>query len=127
MSDMECVKGVLKLIPNIEGEKDCELVISRLLLSNNCQHYLDDGSSIGDALFEYCSDNPNSTQYKLLNGKLYEVLEEVDLNPAEFIEIKERDGLIEYFALWYNGGGCLDEIIEDGMKDLDKKKTSDNN
>ena len=51
-----------------------------------------------------------------VNGKLYEI-DEVHLDPyGDCLVVKNDDGTIEFFAHYYNGGGSLEEVLEDEMK-----------
>lgn len=62
--------------------------------------------------------------YKFIysNGTLYEVLEHKDLGEADFLdETKDNgDGTIEFTYLFYNGGTCFSEMLEEGLDKIHK-------
>ena len=68
--------------------------------------------------FYYYIDVENQN-YKILNGKLYEVIQHVDLSDDDINTVNVRDnGTIEIFTEFYNGGCSLDEALEYNLNKL---------
>lgn len=67
---------------------------------------------------EYDLENPPEGILNIF-GKTYQVEFEIEreTNYLEFVDVKTDDqGNIEFHTLHYNGGGSLEEVIEDGLK-----------
>lgn len=59
-------------------------------------------------------------KYYVVNGAIYEVIEEDAFNPYDDISILKDngDGTYDYFMTFYNGGTCLRECIENELEKL---------
>lgn len=90
MSDYERNKGVLKPV-NVDTE-----------------HFTDEDYEI------YCDNG-----FYVIDGNIYlpsfEVKGETSCDSFEEVEVQE-DGSIRFHTLHYNGGGCLQEVIEDSLR-----------
>lgn len=64
------------------------------------------------------SDYMCDAKLLLLNGKLWEYRLVEDLDPCGFTHVlKDEENTKELITLWYNGGACLDEIVEWAFKE----------
>ncbi len=124
MSEIETRRGRIKLVPNIGGETTYEKKAKELIeylteddLNDDLSYGDFDYSDVFELLDEVCYDNPSKTQYMVLNKKIYEVLEDVELDICGFCEMDENpDGSINFITSWYNGGGSLGEVLEMELK-----------
>lgn len=117
MSEQETRRGKIRKVENIEGEIKYDKKILQLL--EDVKYGLEDGYTPEEALVEYQYDRLTKEYWMMLNNVLYEVLEDVQLDDGYFCEMVENpDGTINYFASYYNGGACLDEVLADGMKNM---------
>ncbi|QAY01070.1 hypothetical protein ZPAH1_orf00048 [Aeromonas phage ZPAH1] len=104
MSEMEFKKG--KILP---------LGVSAETFLRGRGIVPDEGYSYVEQFYEM--DWENDEKFMILHGKVYQVLDMVDLDPYGDVSITHNDdGTIEFSALWYNGGACLDEVIQDRLK-----------
>lgn len=67
-----------------------------------------------------CDDYDIGYKYYVVNGIVYETIEEEELDPYDdFSKLKDNgDGTYDYFMTFYNGGTCLKECIEDELEKL---------
>ena len=66
---------------------------------------------------EFCDKFYETTV--IINGKVF-MVEKTDVDPFGHIEITpQSDGSYLFDAMWYNGGGSLDEVLEN---EWDRKK-----
>lgn len=67
----------------------------------------------------YC-DEFMEDKYYVVNGSIYEIIEEEELDPYDDISILKDngDGTYDYFMTFYNGGTCLRECIEYELEKL---------
>ena len=59
-------------------------------------------------------------KYFIVNGEVWEAIEHIESEDGEFIDIMipNEDGTITFVQQFYNGGTCLSECIEDGIKKI---------
>lgn len=57
--------------------------------------------------------------YKV-DGKVYKLVEHNEIEDDIFKFWKNADGSISFVAEFYNGGTCLSEIIEDGVRKINR-------
>lgn len=67
-----------------------------------------------------CDDYDIGYKYYVVNGIVYETIEEEELNPCDDLSILKDngDGTYDYFMTFYNGGTCLSECIENELEKL---------
>lgn len=53
-----------------------------------------------------------------VDGKVYKLVEHIDIENDIFKFWKNDDGSISFVAEFYNGGTCLSEIIEEGVREV---------
>lgn len=59
-------------------------------------------------------------EYVVCNGELYKILSQDELYPDSTFTIREcTNGEYEYDVIFYNGGWCLEEAIEEAFRNLD--------
>lgn len=64
-------------------------------------------------------DKYTVNEYIVINGIVHKTLEYEDLDPCGHTSVeKNKDGTISFVSLWYNGGACLNETIEYGLRNL---------
>jgi len=63
-----------------------------------------------------------SNKYFIINGQIWEAIEHIKGEEGGDIDImiSNEDGTITFVMQFYNGGTCLSECIEDGLKRLKK-------
>lgn len=54
------------------------------------------------------------------NGKIYKLVEHVKLEDDMSLFNKNPDGSISFAVEFYNGGTCLSEIIEEGIREVNR-------
>lgn len=55
------------------------------------------------------------------NGKIYKLVEHTELEDDDIFKFwKNADGSISFVAEFYNGGTCLSEIIEEGIREVNR-------
>lgn len=75
---------------------------------------------IRDQIYQaiYCSKILKDVYY-IVGKKVYEDIDHVEFDECGFNDFrKNEDGTISYFTMFYNGGACLSEVIEDGLKEV---------
>ncbi len=75
--------------------------------------------------FETWEEQFRDTFYKkyfIADGEIWEVIEHVEGDDGGDIDIviPNEDGTVTFVMQFYNGGTCLSECIEDGLKRLNK-------
>jgi len=66
-------------------------------------------------------DTHRENGYLVLDGDIYKVTYEVEAEQdvCDFSEIKEEaNGTFSFHTLHYNGGGCLEEVLEEALNKL---------
>jgi len=52
-------------------------------------------------------------EFEIINNQLYIYKVNKEMDPYGFSEVTQNDdGSIDFFCMWYNGGGTLSEVIE---------------
>ena len=95
---------------------------------NKCKEINPELKSLSDSIEStwldvYCYDIDNRDQdYMILNGKLYKVIEHIDLShdDVNIVNVND-DGIIEIITSFYNGGCGLNEALEYNLEKLKKK------
>lgn len=54
------------------------------------------------------------------DGKVYKLVEHVEIENDIFKFWKNEDGSISFVVEFYNGGTCLSEMIEEGVREVNK-------
>lgn len=57
--------------------------------------------------------------FMVIDDQIYKVVLEVNrfIDDVEFADVEQKeDGTIHFHTLHYNGGACLEEVIEDALK-----------
>ena len=110
MSSIELHRGILVKV-NTRGltvEEYCEKL---------CKKYGYEIAYEGDTYVTTLTEIDDT--YKVLNGELYRCDDtEYPEDTSYLVDIKNNDGVYEYIAQFYNGGTCLNEVLENGLKDL---------
>jgi hypothetical protein len=105
----ETVGHVGKLIPmypNLDADLDTKIrwAVAELGIE------VDD-----DDLMEVVYDS--NSQLTVINNELYRMLD-IKFDPGEYVKVtRNRDGSIDYIAIWYNGGASFEEVIESELGD----------
>lgn len=62
-------------------------------------------------------------KYVYNKGTLWEVVEHSGEQEADFLDIttKNSDGSVSFTYLFYNGGTCFSELLEEGLDKIEKK------
>jgi len=62
-------------------------------------------------------------KYVYNKGTLYEVIEHSGEREADFLDIttKNEDGTVSFTYLFYNGGTCFSELLEEGLDKIEKQ------
>lgn len=119
MSNMEYWEGTLReveILPN----KTLSSTIKDLLVYHG--EAIDEDESILDQLHD---SDAVSENYMVLNGKLYR-RDASEFDPDNLFEFSINfDGSISFKCSFYNGGGCLAEVLEDGLNLLEGEEDGD--
>ena len=67
--------------------------------------------------FDKCYDLDTVDKYYVVNGNVYEVIEDKEVDDISFLK-DNGDGTYDYFIEFYNGGTYLGECIYDELKKL---------
>lgn len=80
-------------------------------------------ASYNDNWVEELRDNFNN-KYFIIDDEIWEAIEHIESEDGDDIDIMipNSDGTITFVQQFYNGGTCLSECIEDGIKKLTKEK-----
>lgn len=111
MSDYRRVNGTLKAIEADDIEKYCEEIAKSkpdFDEGRRWQYY----ESYKEYLCNYHDD-----EYCLLNGKLYEIVKLEDSYPEDcYCNVTNNpDGTISFDTVFYDGGTCWEEMVEDEL------------
>jgi hypothetical protein len=61
-------------------------------------------------------------KYFFVDGEVWEAVEHIESQDDDIdIMIPNEDGTVTFVLQFYNGGTCLDECIEDGLRRIAKK------
>lgn len=114
MSSYETHKGILKKI-------DTDNIRQYLFSLTNDNKILNEDYNVSDFIYENNLEN----KYIIIKNGLYEWLEHKCKYDEEddFCDLKENeDKTISVHAQFYNGGECLDEVLNDNWDKLVKSK-----
>lgn len=120
MSDNENHYGKLRLIQPNEGESFLDLC-KRL--------WIEKGNDVEDFEIDKYSNSllwACSNDYLQCQDKLFEIFDHVEPDDDDpyFCNMTEKDGIISFHCHFYNGGTCLPEVLEDGLTDFFKNKST---
>lgn len=125
MSEMEHRKITLSKVLDSENNP----VNMQDYLEMEYSVYCDEEISQEDAfwvLTEFLEEQDFKNNYYLYENILYKIVREKDYDPYGYVEVSLVGEDIEVDALWYNGGGSLREVLEDGLNNF-KKESDDEN
>lgn len=114
MSDYEQHSGKLRKVPSDSGESLFELV-QRI--------YKEEGLKWDDKYTEKTTYfDEIYEKYFIIDKELYKVIEHIEEDECDsFMRMHhESNGDIVFSTRFYNGGTCLSEMIEDGVRKLNK-------
>lgn len=130
MSYTELHTGTLHMLP-IEGEENVKIFLKQQLIEKNPdkkEEYsqLDDWDDIFDEL--YYADINDNFYWDRKKWKIYEILNHKEYDDEEYIDEWEAqpNGDIKFITQFYNGGCCLDEVIEYGIEKVNKDEANKN-
>lgn len=112
MSDYRKVNGTLKFIETEDIEKYCEEIVkSKPDFEEGRMEYYE---SYKEYLCNYHDD-----EYCILNGKLYEIVKLEDSDPEDYYchITNNPDGTISFETMFYDGGTCWQEMVEDELSE----------
>lgn len=111
MSENECIRGIIELVPRQENEEDKEYF--ERVTGQNYKKYDYDPSSLMEAIW----DNDLGEQFIEIHNSIYKFIEYKELDPyGNFCNITSLpNGQIQFHTMFYNGGTCLQEMLESKM------------
>lgn len=57
-------------------------------------------------------------RFFIVNDELYEIIEVEDLE-IDYVQVDKQDNdIYSFYATYYDGGTCLTECLEDGLKEI---------
>lgn len=60
-------------------------------------------------------------EYSVINNIIYEIFEHEEVDPDGYFKIKKIDeDTFSFMGSFYNGGTCLEEVLEGGLEKLTK-------
>lgn len=68
--------------------------------------------------FDNCYDFDMEGKFYVVNGNIYETIEDKEVDDDMSFLKDNGDGTYDYFIEFYNGGTCLIECIEDELEKL---------
>jgi len=110
MSYTEHIKGKMREIPIIKSyEETCKNIYEAETGSDKLPSWC---MGYDEYLYEECPE------YLLLKGRIFKIIEKEDIDPdTDFTNLTENeDGTISFETRFYNGGTCLSEVLESGIK-----------
>lgn len=118
MSSMESHVGKLRKVQRNEGQS----------IEDWCREKCED-NGVPSMLPELYDSWQETLKYHLdfyetyffIDGEVWEILDHRDLDDSDTYEMTPNpDGTISFIMRFYNGGTCLTECIEEGLKKLNK-------
>ena len=72
-------------------------------------------------------DNISYEKYFIVNNVVWEAIEHTEIDEGDDISIitPNADGTLSFIMQFYNGGTCLSEIIEEGLKNINNESTQE--
>lgn len=111
MSQTEFHSGKIKKVETDDVESFCKEKCNQVGITEL--------SSYNDSwLAQLRWDNKINDQYIVLHGDLYMILEHYENDDPEYFcnVTNNDDGTINFITSFYNGGTCLEEMLEDEIK-----------
>lgn len=110
MSDYRRVNGTLRLIEADDIEKYCEEIVKSKPGFN--ERWMEFYDTYKEYLCNYYDND-----YCLLNDKMYEIVKLEDSYPEDcYCNITNNpDGTISFDTVFYDGGTCWEEMVEDEL------------
>lgn len=111
MSEMVHYKGKIELVKKLENET-LEDTCKRILIDNGIKLEVNESyesyqEQIFDSLYE---------KYVVVNNEVYKVVEKKDFDDSDIFDIHDNgDGTYSYDVMYYNGGCCFEEAIEEAF------------
>ena len=65
--------------------------------------------------FDNCYDFDMDDKFYVVNGIVYETIEDKEVDDDASLLKDNGDGTYDYFIEFYNGGTCLQEILEENL------------
>ena len=65
-----------------------------------------------------CFNDMLYDSHMLLGENVYKIIEKTKENSEHSLTVYEDNGLIHFDTTFYNGGTCLEEMLEDGLEEL---------
>lgn len=113
MSETVRYKGKLKLV---ESGGTLQQNVRRFLDANKytMQYEVDweDKYQIRDVFYDTFYND-----YYIINDSIYEIVEKELLGYEDRVTVTEKGDVIEFDCTFYNGGTCLEELIEEELSD----------
>jgi hypothetical protein len=116
MSEYERAKGKLKKVETDNAEEYAKQILI------NKGNDLEQRPTWDHTYFEWLTDQYDD-EYVKLNGELYTIEDfkyEFDPEPDYCNLIKLPDGTILFETVYYNGGTCWEEMVEDKIANFEK-------
>lgn len=112
MSNMEYHVGKVKLIPRPEGQT-LDNQLKHICVENKWFAEVHEGWSEDwrDTLLE------NSGDFLVIGDNVYKLFDHTELNEMSDTITKNDDGTISFAVSFHNGGGCLEEVLEDALEE----------
>lgn len=116
MSDYRRVNGTLRLVEAEDIEKYCKEVVESKSKSSFDEKQL---SLYGTCTYEEYLCNYYDDEYCILNDKLYEIVKLEDSEPEDYYchITNNPDGTISFETMFYDGGTCWQEMVEDELSE----------
>lgn len=114
MSDYQHERGQIMPINRLENESDKDYT-KNVFGDDFKEENWDEDDGILD--FIYASDLED--KYMFLNDTIYKILKIEDLDPYGDVNIltQNSDGSLSFECRYYNGGTCLQEMIEEKLNE----------
>lgn len=93
------------------------------LISKDTSGLYEDGMTLGVLFNNLKYKTDEIEKYHLIDGELYKLVECKEFEYSDYLSVfnKNSDGTIDFTVRFYNGDTYLDEMIEEGISELNKK------
>lgn len=112
MSETENHKGKLRIVPLLDGES-LEEQCQRIAIVNNFEF---------DSRYHYtwkeCINDEGYNKFIVVKNILFEIYDHKRFDDYSFEITEDPDGTYSFVGSFYNGGTCLNEILEDELSKL---------
>lgn len=113
MSDYENHSGKARLCLRNDGET----------FDEHCERLLE---KEGRVFSDYSSDIFDADKYIRVGDEIWEVYEHKEWEDGDIVRLKQNeDGTVDFLLRFYNGGTCLQEILQEELADIEKKIQDD--